>query len=179
MNRRRLGSTGWSVSEIGIGTWQPGGGWGDPPSPEASQEVVHTALDAGVTFIDTADVYGDGRSEQQIAAALHDREDSEDVFVATKAGRRLDPRTAEECNRENLARFVDRTRSNDSVSAGSPQVAYLVKYCSSIIGLRVSFVSGSNRYSASSSKVKSNVSPESGLNPLSVRIVSSYPPISA
>ncbi|MFB6308440.1 MAG: aldo/keto reductase [Haloarculaceae archaeon] len=109
MDRRELGTTGWSVTEVGLGTWNIGADWGDV-TDEEGREAVRTALDAGIDFIDTADVYGDGRSEQHIAHVLDERDAREDVVVATKAGRRLDPHTAEGYNRENLERYVDRSR---------------------------------------------------------------------
>jgi len=113
MQTSALGQTGYEVTEVGLGTWNIGGGaWGDV-ADEAGREVVRTALDAGVTFLDTADVYGDGTSEQHIGTVLDEPEyDREDVVVATKAGRRLDPHTAEGYTAENLERFVDRSREN-------------------------------------------------------------------
>ena len=110
MDRRPLGRTGRSVTEVGLGTWNIGGdAWGDVAAEEG-REAVRTALDAGVNFVDTADVYGDGRSERLVADVL-DEVDA-DPTVATKAGRRLDPHTAEGYSRENLERFVDRSREN-------------------------------------------------------------------
>ncbi|MCB0035704.1 MAG: aldo/keto reductase, partial [Anaerolineales bacterium] len=76
------------VSEVGLGTWQLGGGWGSVDDATA-QQILHTAVDNGVNFLDTADVYGDGLSEKRIKQFLQSRE--EDVFVATKLGRRGDP----------------------------------------------------------------------------------------
>ncbi|MDS0220544.1 aldo/keto reductase [Haloarcula sp. S1AR25-5A] len=109
MNRRQLGTTGYDVTDVGLGTWNIGGDWGDV-SEEAGREAVRTALDAGVDFIDTADVYGDGFSEQRIAEVLDEREVRDEVTVATKAGRRLDPHTAERYNYDNLSEHVDRSR---------------------------------------------------------------------
>lgn len=107
MQQRELGSTGYDVTEIGLGTWEVGGDWGDVSESEGKQ-AIETALDAGIDFLDTADVYGDGRSEQIIADVLEERD--EEPVVATKAGRRLDPHEAERYNRENVERFVDRSR---------------------------------------------------------------------
>lgn len=92
MKSRRFGRTGADVSEIGFGAWAIGGSWGDVSSQDA-KAALHAALDAGVTFIDTADVYGDGRSEQLIAQVLKERGGAR-PFVATKAGRRLSPHVA-------------------------------------------------------------------------------------
>lgn len=91
MHTRSFGPGGPQVSEIGLGTWQLGGmEWGDVPE-EQSLETLHAAADAGVTFIDTADVYGIGRSEQLIGRFLKERTDRDRFFVATKLGRRPDP----------------------------------------------------------------------------------------
>ncbi|WP_323676622.1 aldo/keto reductase [Halorubellus sp. PRR65] len=109
MDERPLGSTGDSVTEVGLGTWQIGGDWGDVPA-EQGRDVVRAALDAGVTFLDTADVYGDGRSESLIADVLAERD--ADPFVATKAGRRLDPHRAADYDLAHLREFVDRSREN-------------------------------------------------------------------
>lgn len=110
MKTRRLGKTGHQVSEVGFGAWAIGGSWGDVPEDDAVA-ALHAALDAGVTFIDTADVYGDGRSEKIIASVLGDRS-TDDIVVATKAGRRLDPHVAEGYTIENIEQFVDRSRAN-------------------------------------------------------------------
>ncbi len=115
MDRRTLGKTGFSVTEVGLGTWEIGGDWGDVSKTEG-KEAVRAALDAGIDFLDTADVYGDGRSEQLIRRVLAEADvDDEAVVVATKAGRRLDPHTADGYTRENLERFVDRSRENLAV----------------------------------------------------------------
>ncbi len=114
MEERNLGSTGYTVSEVGYGAWEIGGAWGEVPEEDA-REAVHTALDEGMTFIDTADVYGDGRSERIISEVLAERD--ADPTVATKAGRRLDPHTADRYTAENLERFVDRSRENLQVDS--------------------------------------------------------------
>lgn len=110
MQMRKLGRTGLQVSEVGFGAWAIGGSWGGVTDDDA-MATLHAAVDAGVTFIDTADVYGDGRSERLIGQLLRDRPDV-DLTVATKAGRRLDPHTAEGYNRANLDAFVDRSLTN-------------------------------------------------------------------
>ncbi|HEY0791164.1 MAG TPA: aldo/keto reductase [Chthoniobacterales bacterium] len=109
MKYRRLGKTNYDVSEVSLGAWQIGGSWGTVRDEDAVQ-VLHTALDSGVNFIDTADVYGDGRSEKLIAQVLADR--TEPILVATKAGRRLQPHVADGYNLDNLTAFVDRSLKN-------------------------------------------------------------------
>ena len=113
MEQRPLGRTGAEVSVVGLGTWQLGGDWGDVDD-DAAESVLDAALDAGVTLLDTADVYGDGRSEERIRKALAPRSDR--PFVATKAGRRADPFTAEQYTPENLRAWVDRSRRNLGVA---------------------------------------------------------------
>jgi aryl-alcohol dehydrogenase-like predicted oxidoreductase len=109
LETRPLGRTGADVSVVGLGTWQLGGDWGEV-SEDAAAAVLDAALDAGVTLLDTADVYGDGRSEERIRTALAAR--GERPFVATKAGRRADPFTAEQYTPENLRAWIDRSRRN-------------------------------------------------------------------
>ena len=115
MNHRTLGTID-SVSEIGYGSWQIGSDWGDV-SPAEAQQAVETARENGVNFFDTADVYGDGRSEQILGDVLREDIDHSDVTIATKAGRRLDPHTTEGYTEANLRRFVDRSRENLGVDA--------------------------------------------------------------
>ena len=110
MRTRKFGRTGWTVSEVGFGAWQIGGAWGDV-SEEDAVEAVNAALDAGISLFDTADVYGDGRSEQILAKVMRERR-PEGVHVITKAGRRLPEQTPEGYNRENLTAFVDRSLRN-------------------------------------------------------------------
>ncbi|WP_319519942.1 aldo/keto reductase [uncultured Martelella sp.] len=110
MHYHNFGRTGRPVSNIGFGAWQIGGSWGSV-SEEDGRAALSAALDAGINFIDTADVYGDGRSEKIIADVLSGR-GGEKPFVATKAGRRLDPHTVEGYNRENLEGFIDRSLKN-------------------------------------------------------------------
>ena len=109
MQYRELGRTGWKVSAISFGAWAIGGAWGDVNDDE-SLAALRRALDMGVNFIDTADVYGDGRSERLVGQAC--REHGDRVYVATKAGRRLDPHVASGYNRENITAFVDRSLKN-------------------------------------------------------------------
>jgi aryl-alcohol dehydrogenase-like predicted oxidoreductase len=108
MEYRPLGSTGWNVSAVSFGAWAIGGSWGDVDDSESLQ-ALETAVQEGVNLFDTADVYGDGRSEQLLAQLYRDHDD---IHVATKAGRRLDPHTADGYNRENLTAFVDRSLEN-------------------------------------------------------------------
>ncbi|MDN4471942.1 aldo/keto reductase [Demequina zhanjiangensis] len=99
------------ISAIGLGCWQLGGDWGDTDE-QRSQDILHAAADAGTTFFDTADGYGDGRSEQSIGQFLKDRDDSDSFFVATKMGRRLPEQTPEGYNLDNYRRWTDRSREN-------------------------------------------------------------------
>ena len=115
MNYRNLGETGMRVSEISLGTWALGGEWGTVAEDDAYASL-NRAVDLGVNFLDTADVYGDGRSENLIGRLLKDRPNDE-IFVATKAERRLDPHTTEGYNHENLERFVERSLKNLGVEA--------------------------------------------------------------
>ena len=115
MDYRNLGETGMRVSEISLGTWAFGGEWGEV-SDEDSYVSLNRAVDLGVNFLDTADVYGDGRSERLIGRLLEDRP-NEQIFVATKAGRRLDPHTAEGYDHEHLSAFVERSLENLGVEA--------------------------------------------------------------
>jgi len=113
MKTREFGRTGWRVSEIGFGAWAIGGGaWGGADDDE-SLAALNTALDEGIDFFDTADVYGDGRSERLIARLRRERH--EPFRVATKAGRRLTPHTAAGYTPENLTAFVDRSLTNLAV----------------------------------------------------------------
>src|SRR6267378_7733472 len=109
MQYRELGRTGWQVSAISFGTWAIGAEWGAVNDRE-SLAALHRALDDGVNLFDTADVYGDGRSERLLAQLRDER--SEPFYVATKAGRRLDPHVADGYNRQNLTEFVERSLRN-------------------------------------------------------------------
>ncbi len=109
MKYRPLGRTGFNVSEISFGAWAIGGSWGRQ-SDEESMATLHRALDAGINFFDTADVYGDGRSERLIAQLRRER--SEKFHVATKAGRRLNPHVADGFTEKNLTEFIERSLRN-------------------------------------------------------------------
>ena len=109
MKYRELGRTGWKVSEISFGAWAIGGAWGRVDDQE-SLAALHAALDGGVNFFDTADVYGDGRSERLLAKLRMERK--EKFYIATKAGRRLNPHTADGYNRANLTAFIERSLKN-------------------------------------------------------------------
>ena len=109
MKYRRLGKTNFEVSEVSLGTWQLGEGWGSV-SDEDAVRVLQAALDHGINFFDTADVYGDGRSERFIAQVL--AKQTEKIYVATKAGRRLQPHIPDGYNRKNLTAFVERSLAN-------------------------------------------------------------------
>ena len=108
IHTRPFGRTGWNVSDIGFGAWAIGGAWGDVAESDA-RDALFAALEAGTTFIDTADVYGDGRSERITREVLKEWRGTRPI-VATKAGRRLSPHVADGYNRANLEAFIDRSR---------------------------------------------------------------------
>lgn len=115
MRHHAFGRTPFIVSDVGFGAWQIGGAWGDVSEADG-RAALNAALDAGMTFIDTADVYGDGRSEKIIAEVLKAR-GGERPMVATKAGRRLDPHVAGGYTSANLESFVDRSLKNLGVDS--------------------------------------------------------------
>ena len=110
MRQRVFGRTGRMVSEIGFGAWAIGASWGEVDDRD-SLAALHAALDSGVSFIDTADVYGDGHSERLIAQVVKER-GGERPFIATKAGRRSQPHIAESYTFGNLRGFVERSLTN-------------------------------------------------------------------
>jgi aryl-alcohol dehydrogenase-like predicted oxidoreductase len=110
MDYRRLGRTDMEVSTISFGAWAIGGFWGEVDD-EVSMRALHAAVDGGVNFIDTADVYGDGRSERLVARLKRERP-RDQIWVATKAGRRLPQQTCEGYSRENLTEWIDRSLQN-------------------------------------------------------------------
>ena len=109
MNYRELGRTGWKVSDISFGAWAIGGAWGNVSDAE-SLAALHKAIDSGINFLDTADVYGDGRSERLIAQLKKERKDK--IIVATKAGRRLPKQTVEGYSLANLTAWLDDSLRN-------------------------------------------------------------------
>lgn len=115
MEQRSLGRTGMMVSAIGFGAWAIGGSWGEVDD-EVSMRALHGGIDAGMNFIDTADVYGDGRSERLVARLRRERP-GETIWVATKAGRRLPQQTCEGYSRENLEGWIDRSLGNLEMDA--------------------------------------------------------------
>jgi len=110
METRTLGRTGRPVSVIGMGCWQLGADWG-AVSEDDAMSVLRAAVDAGVTFLDTADVYGDGRSETLVGRLLRERPDA-DLTVATKMGRRADPHVPESFTMDAFRGWLDRSRAN-------------------------------------------------------------------
>src|SRR3954447_5021400 len=110
MEKRTLGRTGRSVGVVGLGAWQLGADWGEVDEADA-MATLHAAVEAGVTFIDTADVYGDGRSERLIGRLLKELPDA-GLTVATKMGRRADPFAPESFTKDTFKAWLDRSRSN-------------------------------------------------------------------
>lgn len=110
MQYRTLGKTGFTISEISLGTWQVGGKWGDPFNHENADHILNAAVDAGINFIDTADVYGDGESEKAVGRLVRSR--SERIYVATKCGRRLQPHVNEAYQPAALRGFVEDSLRN-------------------------------------------------------------------
>ena len=110
MNYRKLGKTNFEVSEISLGTWQVGGGWGKPFNDANAEKVINLAIDKGINFIDTADVYDAGKSEAAVGRVVRSR--SEPIFVATKCGRQINPHVSEGYQPDVLRRFVEDSLRN-------------------------------------------------------------------
>src|SRR6056297_1624931 len=110
MKYRRLGKTGFNVSEVSLGTWQVGGKWGSGFDDKIAESIINTAIDGDVNFIDTADVYESRKSENAVARVVKSRD--EDVYVATKCGRMLNPHTPEKYTPEAMREFVDESLKN-------------------------------------------------------------------
>ena len=113
MNYRTLGKTGFRVSEVSLGAWQIGGTWGEPFNETVAERTINAAIDAGVTFIDTADVYDGGRSERAVARVVKSRR--EDVRIATKVGRRFNPHVSASYTPEGIVGFVNDSLTNMDV----------------------------------------------------------------
>lgn len=110
MNYRTLGKTGFKVSEVSLGTWQVGGKWGDEFNLSNAERILNEAVDGGVNFIDTADVYEDGNSEKALGRLIKSR--SEKIYVATKCGRYINPHISENYNPKILKKFVEDSLKN-------------------------------------------------------------------
>ena len=110
MQYRTLGKTGFEISEISLGTWQVGGKWGDDFNHETADQILNAAVDSGINFIDTADVYGNGESEKAVGKFVKSR--SERIYVATKCGRQLNPHTSEAYQPKVLRKFVENSLKN-------------------------------------------------------------------
>ncbi|WP_062213304.1 aldo/keto reductase [Demequina oxidasica] len=111
MKSNRVPRLGRDLSQVGLGCWQLGADWGDV-SDEQSHKILAAAAESGTTFFDTADVYGDGRSERAVGAFVNSHPDKARFTVATKMGRRADPHVAAEYNLDNYRRWTDRSREN-------------------------------------------------------------------
>lgn len=110
MEYRTLGKTGFEIAAISLGTWQVGGKWGSGFDHQSASKILHTAIDNGVNFIDTADVYESGESEKAVGKVIKERK--ERIYVATKCGRQLNPHTAEAYTPAALRTFVESSLKN-------------------------------------------------------------------
>lgn len=115
MKYRKLGKTGYEISEISLGTWQLGGKWGAGFDEKLAEQTLHKAIDQGINFIDTADVYKDRQSEAMVGRVVRSR--SERVYVATKCGRRLQPHTSEQYQPKALRQFVEESLQNSGMES--------------------------------------------------------------
>ncbi len=113
MKHRKLGKTGIEISEVSLGTWQVGGRWGEPFNEESAIAILNKAMDEGINFIDTADVYGDGLSEKMVGQVVRSR--SERIYVATKCGRRLSPHNNQSYTPKALRQFVEDSLANSGL----------------------------------------------------------------
>ncbi|WP_029033778.1 aldo/keto reductase [Salinimicrobium terrae] len=113
MKYRTLGKTGFEISEISLGTWQVGGKWGSGFDDKKAEEILNTAIDNGINFIDTADVYEDGLSEAAVGRVVRSR--SEKIYVATKCGRKISPHVNEGYTPEVLTKFVEDSLKNSGL----------------------------------------------------------------
>ncbi|WP_069999933.1 aldo/keto reductase [Cellulosilyticum sp. I15G10I2] len=110
MKNRRLGKTEFNISEVALGTWQLGGRWGDPFDEKEARNILEAAYEKGINFIDTADVYNGGKSEKAIGEFIKAHKDN--IYVATKCGRRLDPHATSGYNEANIRRFAEDSLKN-------------------------------------------------------------------
>lgn len=110
MRKRLLGKTGFEISEIGLGTWQVGGKWGSVFDHDNADRILNAAIDNGVNFIDTADVYSDGESEKAVGRLIRSRK--ERIYVATKCGRKISPHTDAAYQTKVLRKFVEDSLQN-------------------------------------------------------------------
>jgi aryl-alcohol dehydrogenase-like predicted oxidoreductase len=115
MQKRRVGKTGFEISEVALGTWQVGGRWGDAFSDANAEAIVNRAIDSGINFIDTADVYSAGASEAAVGRVVRSR--SERVYVATKCGRQISPHVNAGYTVERLRGFVEASLKNTGLDA--------------------------------------------------------------
>lgn len=115
MNHRILGKTGYSISELSLGTWQVGGKWGEKFDHKTAESILHKAADAGINFIDTADVYSDGESEKAVGNFVRSR--PERIYVATKCGRRISPHVNKGYQVNVLRKFVEDSLRNMKLDA--------------------------------------------------------------
>lgn len=115
MKKRILGKTGFKISEISLGTWQVGGRWGEPFNHRNASGILATAVDNGINFIDTADVYGDGESEKAVGEFVRSR--PERIYVATKCGRRLRPHVDKLYQPQTLRKYVEDSLRNMKLEA--------------------------------------------------------------
>ena len=123
MKYRKFSDLGWKVSEIGLGCWAIGGSWIDVSENEATK-ILQEALDRGVNFFDTADVYGDGRSEKFLGKLI--KSTSEKIYVSTKTGLRLRPHIPEAYNIKNIEKFIDRSLINLGIDCIDLLLLYLL-----------------------------------------------------
>ncbi len=113
MNYRKLGKTGFKISEISLGTWQVGGRWGESFNEKNAEHILNSAIDAGINFIDTSDVYSEGMSEKVVGRVVRSR--NERIYVASKCGRRLNPHNSEAYTPEVLRKFVEDSLFNSGL----------------------------------------------------------------
>lgn len=110
MKYRKLGKTGFQISEVSLGTWQVGGRWGEPFNEKNAERIINEAIDRGINFIDTADVYSEGQSEAVVGKVLNSR--PEEVYIATKCGRQINPHVAAGYTPESIVAYVEESLQN-------------------------------------------------------------------